>query len=408
MGDPMNAPVPAPSRAEQLKLLTQTTRDTEMGRLLRMFWHPVALSKDIGAGQAIPVKAFGEELTLYRGESGKPHLVGGRCRHRQTVLHTGWVQGDTIRCMYHGWQYEGSGRCVQRPAEKEAAVPPACKIPGYAVHEYCGLVFAFMGEGPAPEFDLPRKDVYEVPGARVVATRETWNLNWFQQIENSLDAVHVSFVHQALRVGPFGDAVTNAMPDLSYSENEAGIEQTATRSHDNVRKSDWTFPNNNHVVVPGLEKGDPWIDFGIWMVPQDDEHSTRFTLYVMAPGSDEANARFDDYFRKFGTYNAEDHFDELFHHRKGPPEEDFLAGLISAQDYIAQKGQGTIADRSLELLGKSDLGVVTLRRVFLRELEALRNGGPTKQWRKRAVPLALPTQPGTPQAAQAAQTASAG
>ncbi|OWT61910.1 iron-sulfur containing oxygenase [Candidimonas nitroreducens] len=365
-----------------------------MGRLLRMFWHPVALSDEVEPGEAIPVRIFGEELTLYRGESGTPYMVAGRCRHRQTVLHTGWVQGERIRCMYHGWQYDGTGACTQRPAEKEQAVPPHCRIPGYAVHEYCGLIFAYLGEGAAPEFELPRKDVFEVPGVRIKVTRETWNMNWFQQIENSLDAVHVSFVHQALRVGPFGNAVTTAMPDLSYDENEAGIEQTATRSKDNVRKSDWTFPNNNHVLVPGLQKGDPWIDFGIWMVPEDDEHSTRFTIYAMAPGSAEANRRFDEYFEKFGTYNAQDHYDELFHQRKGPPPEDFLAGLISAQDYIAQRGQGVIADRSKELLGRSDLGVITLRRIFWRELEALRTGKPAKQWRKRAIPLALPTQPG--------------
>ncbi|WP_345245467.1 Rieske 2Fe-2S domain-containing protein [Pigmentiphaga soli] len=395
----MNHPAAAPGRMEQLRLLTQTGPDTEMGRLLRLFWHPVALSADVAPGQAMPVKALGEELTLYRGASGTPYLVGGRCRHRQTLLHTGWVQGERIRCIYHGWQFDGSGRCVQRPAEKEASVPAGCRIPGYAVQEYCGMVFAYLGQGEPPPFELPRKDVFEVPGVLLAVTKETWNINWFQQIENSLDAVHVSFVHQALRVGPFGDAVTTMMPDLSYTENEAGIEQTAVRSQDNVRKSDWTFPNNNHVLVPGLQQGDPWIDFGIWMVPQDDEHSTRFTIYAMAPGSDEANERFRAYFRRFGGYNADEHHDELFFQRKGPPEEDFLAGLISAQDYIAQKGQGTIADRSQEMLGRSDLGVVTLRRVFWRELDALRNGRPTKAWRKRAEPLALPTQPGRPKEA---------
>jgi 5,5'-dehydrodivanillate O-demethylase len=383
-----------PTRAEQLRLLTQTGRDTEMGTLLRRFWHPVALSSDVKDGNAIPLKVLGEELTLYRGASGTPHLVGGRCRHRQTVLHTGWVEGDHIRCMYHGWQYDGSGRCTQRPAEKEQSVPMACKIPGYPIHEYHGMIFAYLGEGDAPEFDLPQKDCFEVEGARIVATKESWEINWFQQIENSLDPVHVSFVHRTLRVADFGKAVTDGIPELSYQETDAGIEQTATRSADNVRKSDWTFPNNNHVVVPGLQKGDPWIDFVIWMVPQDDEHSTRFTLYVLPPGNDAATARFDDYFRKFGTYNADDHYDELFRHRKGPPEEDFLAGLISAQDYLAQKGQGTIADRSLEMLGKSDLGVVTLRRIFVRELEAQRSGLPTKTWKKRTSMQQLPTQPG--------------
>jgi len=390
----------SPSRSELLGMLTQTTPGTEMGRLLRQFWHPIALSKDLASGSAVPVKVLGEELTLYRGATGTPHLVAGRCRHRQTLLHTGWVEGDRIRCMYHGWQFAGDGTCTERPAEKEKQPPAACRIPAYAVHEYAGLVFAWLGEGPAPAFDLPRKDCLEAEGVVVVATRESWRINWFQQIENSLDATHVSFVHRALRVASFGDAVTAAIPELSYAETEAGIEQTARRGEDNVRKSNWTFPNNNHVVVPGLGAGDPWIDFVIWMVPADDEYSTRFTLYAFKPQNEEQKQRFLGQFERFGQYNADEHYEELFLQRKGPAEEDVI-GLISAQDYLAQRGQGVIADRELELLGRSDLGIVTLRRIFWREMEALRNGQPTKQWRKRAQPQELPTQPGL-QKAQAA------
>ena len=199
-------------------------------------------------------------------------------------------------------------------------------------------------------------------------------------------------MHRALRVASFGEAVTNAIPDLSYEETEAGIEQTARRADNNVRKSNWTFPNNNHVVVPGLFAGDPWIDFVIWMVPADDERATRFTLYAFKPETDEQKSKFLGQFEKYGQYNADEHYDELFHHRKGPDEADVI-GLISAQDYIAQRGQGVIADRDQEMLGKSDLGVMTLRRLFWRELEAIRNGTPTKKWRKRTVDV-LPTQPG--------------
>lgn len=387
------------TKNEQLRLLPQTGPDTEMGRLLRRFWHPIALSSKLASGKAVPVRVLGEDLTLYRGESGQPHLVGGRCRHRLTALHTGWVEGERIRCIYHGWQYDGEGRCTERPAERDdKGVPASCKIAGHALHEYGGLIFAYLGDGPAPAFDLPRKDALERPGALLVATQETWNLNWFQQIENSLDAVHVSFVHQALRVGPFGGAITNAIPELSYTETEAGIEQQAVRGKDNVRKSNWTFPNNNHVVVPGIQPGDPWIDFVIWMVPSDDEHSTRFTLYSMLPTNDDEKQRFEQYFEKFGSYNAQEHHDELFLEAKGPPEEDFLAGLISAQDYLAQMGQGTIADREHELLGRSDLGIVTLRRIFWRELEALRQGQPAKEWRKRAATPILPKPAGAPAA----------
>lgn len=380
------------SQSAQKKLLTQTTPGTEMGRLLRMFWHPIALSKSLANGKTLLITVLGEEFTLYRGDSGKAFLVGSHCRHRRTLLHTGWVEGDRIRCMYHGWTYDGTGACVERPAEKEKSVPASCKIPGHAVHEYCGLIFAYIGEGEAPSFDLPRKDALEAEGVVVVATQESWRINWFQQIENSLDATHVSFVHRALRVASFGEAVTNAIPDLSYEETEAGIEQTARRADNNVRKSNWTFPNNNHVVVPGLFPGDPWIDFVIWMVPAGDERATRFTLYAFKPETDEQKSKFLGQFEKYGQYNADEHYYELFHHRKGPDEADVI-GLISAQDYIAQRGQGVIADRDLEMLGKSDLGVMTLRRLFWRELEAIRNGTPTKKWRKRTVDV-LPTQPG--------------
>ena len=384
----------AEKRAEQLNMLTRTGPDSEMGRLLRLFWHPIALSRDLQTGSAVPVRLLGEDFTLYRGHSGKAHLVGGRCRHRLTVLHTGWVEGDEIRCMYHGWKFDGSGRCTERPAEKDPRnVPASCRIPGHPVHEYAGMLFTYIGGGPAPEFDLPRKDCLETPGAVTAATKETWTINWFQQIENSLDPVHVSFVHQTLRVGEFGGAVTTAIPELSYLETEGGLEQTAQRAPDNIRKSDWTFPNNNHVVVPGMQRGDPWIDFVIWMVPADDEHSTRFTLYAMTPTNEDEKQRFLGYFQKHGRYNADDHYHELFHERKAPPEEDFLAGLISAQDYIAQRGQGVIADREHEMLGRSDLGIVTLRRIFWRELQALREGRPTKAWRKRPHVGALPIPP---------------
>ncbi len=90
-----------------------------MGTLLRKFWHPIALTDEVANGKARAVRVLGEDLTLYRGDSGQPHLVGGRCAHRCTVLHTGWVQGEQIRCMYHGWRYDETGLCTEIPAEKQ-------------------------------------------------------------------------------------------------------------------------------------------------------------------------------------------------------------------------------------------------------------------------------------------------
>ena len=392
-GDAVNKEDTKAVRAAQFEQLTQTARDSEMGRLLRRFWQPVALSADAAPGKAAPVRVLGEELTLYRGESGRAYLIGGRCSHRRTLLFTGWVDGEELRCVYHGWQYDGRGRNVRRPAEGDEG-HPECHVAGYPVHEYCGLVFAWMGEGDAPEFDLPRKPCFEREGGRVAAGRERWDTHWFQQVENSLDATHVSFVHHAHTTGPFGAAVTTLVPKLEYSETDAGIKQIGRRGENNVRESDWTFPNNNHILVPGLAEGDPWIDVGVWVVPMDDRSSMRFILYGIPPADDAAKRRFDEYMAKYAIYDPAAHRDALFRGEDWPEEADSFVGLTAAQDYIAIRGQGPVADRMNEFLGKSDRGIVFLRRLFWRELDAQREGRSTKIWRKRAETVELPRQPG--------------
>ena len=117
---------------------------TLAGRYLRRFWQPFYRSQDLKSGMAMPVKVMNEEFTLYRGETGTPHLVGFRCAHRGTQLSSGWIEGDSLRCRYHGWVYDSSGQCVEQPAEPE----PFCqriKVRGYPVKEYLGLIFVYLG-----------------------------------------------------------------------------------------------------------------------------------------------------------------------------------------------------------------------------------------------------------------------
>jgi 5,5'-dehydrodivanillate O-demethylase len=239
-----------------------------------------------------------------------------------------------------------------------------------------------MGELPAPAFDLPRKEAFDREGAIVYPLKEPWDCNWFQQIENSLDAVHVSFAHQGFWVGPFGEAVTSEIPELSYAENDAGLEQTATRSNGNVRRGNWIFPNNNYINTPGVAEGDPWINISVWVLPVDDYHATRFFLWGIDSTTPQADARFRAHMERWGGYQAPEHYEELFHRRIYPDPEDKLVGLTFAQDYVAVRGQGTRAEREKEILGVSDMGVVRLRRLFWRELDLQREGRPTKQWKR--------------------------
>ena len=148
-------------RRERMEALAQTGRATGMGNLLRKFWHPVAVADQIAVGKGMPIQIMGEELTLYRGASGTPYLVAGRCAHRLTLLHTGWIEGENIRCMYHGWQYNGSGKCVNQPGERDPLkhdLTPAPELPGVPLMKqfYPNIVaYAFHGiwgpPGMAPD-----------------------------------------------------------------------------------------------------------------------------------------------------------------------------------------------------------------------------------------------------------------
>ena len=89
--------------------LAHTGPGTLAGRFMRRFWHPVALARELKVGRTLPVRIMSEDFTLYRGDSGKAYAVAFRCAHRGTQLSTGWVEGENLRCFYHGWVYDGSG-----------------------------------------------------------------------------------------------------------------------------------------------------------------------------------------------------------------------------------------------------------------------------------------------------------
>lgn len=377
--------------AERLHKLTQCGPGTEMGELLRQFWHPITVASTIRAGQARHMHVLGEELTVYRGESGTAYAVGGRCAHRCTVLHTGWVQGEEIRCIYHGWKYDSSGQCTEAPAEGSSFARHV-KISGYPVREYAGLLFIYMGDPANADtmFDLQRKPEYEDPNNLIIAREQTWPCNFFQQVENSLDAVHVSFVHRAGKIGPFGAAVTSDIPALDYIETSAGIRQIARRSAANVRVSDWTFPNYNHIVTPGRTKDSPWVHRGVWNVPATDTSTLKLGVYAIPSQGPEIDRDTYAHFKKFADYNPADHHDELFNDQQWP--EDPSLQLTPAQDYVAIRGQGEIVKRNAEYLGSSDSGIVLLRRIFWREMEALRDGKECKHWAPLAQKPDLPIQ----------------
>src|ERR1700735_3784591 len=121
------------------------------GRLIAQSWQPIALSKDLVFGRPKRIKFLGIYYTLYRGEDGVPRLTQDRCPHRRTSLAYGTVEGNSIRCRYHGWKFGPDGQGEVFPAETATYARSIC-IESYATEEYLGLIFCFVGEGAPPEF----------------------------------------------------------------------------------------------------------------------------------------------------------------------------------------------------------------------------------------------------------------
>ncbi len=374
--------------ASPFEALTRTGPSTPMGALLRKYWQPLAVGADLPAGKAKPVRIMSEDLTLYRGQSGRPYVVGGRCAHRGTLLHTGWVEQESIRCRYHGWVFDGTGQCVEMPAE-DPSYPPKVKIASYPTLEYKGLIFAYLGVGKPPPFPTrPELD----RGTIHFAVGDPWPCNWFQGLENSMDSVHVAFVHST---SMFGQRLTTKVPTIEAEETEFGMRMTAARSPENVRINELHFPNQLHIrAVDMLDPNNAFWDTYVYYIPIDDEHHVQLCSFA-APLEGKGLEMWQRYLEKAAKlpkYRLMEHHEDVFSGRM-PPTDNGWFDFINAEDYIAQVGQGTLVDRNEEHLGKSDLAMILMRRIWQRELTEMQQGKPMKAWVTPKEPVDLPVPP---------------
>jgi 5,5'-dehydrodivanillate O-demethylase len=206
--------------------------------------------------------------------------------------------------------------------------------------------------------------------------------NWLQCYENSADEVHVSFVHR-----PGGShAAIAELPLIEAEETDWGMLRLGKRKGGKVRVSLHYMPNVTRVVVPPLAGFDGvggWSEIFFSFTPIDDEnHLWLITSQVKVSGS-EAEA----FLAKKAEY--------LKQCAAAPPVmqlvDDVWAGrrrlvdvehpdLAIVQDIAVQAGQGRIAKRDKDRLGRSDTAIILWRKMLTRELRALAEGRPAKKW----------------------------
>jgi 5,5'-dehydrodivanillate O-demethylase len=360
---------------------------TAAGRFMRKFWQPLYVANDLAPGTAKPVSIMSEDFTLYRGQSGKPYLIDFRCAHRQTQLSAGWIEDDCIRCFYHGWKYDGSGQCVEIPGEQESLAEQV-KIRSYPVQEYLGLIFVYIGEGEPPA--MPRYPECEGPGILDALSKGIWPCNYFSQLDNAGDPIHIPYTHREARrrVG-IETPVRRMIPE----ETEYGIKYTTTTANGDKIVRHFFMPNiiqlitnlrHDGIFLDDSPSGGAIMPRLVWQVPIDDQNFVAFVVTYIPLTGEKA--------KKFHALRRE------IQHKDGiAPQEvgnAILAGklrmtdvvtsdvykLIQIEDYVAQVGQGAIPDHTKDRLCRNDIAIVLLRKIWERELRALVENRPLKVW----------------------------
>ena len=185
------------------------------------FWYPAIESSDLG-DEPRQVTMLGCDFVLFRDSDGQAHCLANTCVHRGGSLGHGQVKDGCIQCPYHGWQYDGNGRCLRIPSiGRDGTIPPRAKVDSYQVEERYGLVFAFLGDLPEEERP-PIQTITEWDQNDWRATLVGWefNANMERAVENSLDPAHNEFVHPTH--GFQGEREDYRVPDMEIVEEELG------------------------------------------------------------------------------------------------------------------------------------------------------------------------------------------
>lgn len=374
--------IPQPSLPEDVGY-DRTGPGTPAGRYLRRFWIPVAELTDVAPGRAKTIQIMSERFTFYRGTSGGAHLVANYCAHRHTVLGTGWVEGDCIRCFYHGWSYDADGQCVEQPAEDESFAEKV-RIKAYPVREYQGLVWAYLGEGDPPPFQT--FDLFEGEGVRRTNSyvRRT---NFFNLLENSADWIHPYFVHSRSAFTAVG--VNREIPKVWADETGFGIVAHQRYSDGKTGATYILMPLGMYIVAVSTPTKEHEKIHSIhhiaFRIPIDDYSHRSFMLTFAELTGDEAE-RYRENEDRAGSrlrdltpgadviaaiLRGEMHVNEVDLER---------ADIVGIQDSVVMEPQPPMSEREPDRLGRSDAPVILLRRIYAREMRAFTRGEPVKDW----------------------------
>jgi phthalate 4,5-dioxygenase len=389
--------------AEENALLTRVGPGSLMGDLMRQYWIPVVQTAELAAGgRPKRVRILGEDLVAFRDPGGRPGLVSEFCAHRRASLYFARNEERGLRCVYHGWQYGLDGACLDQPNERpESSFQDKVALPAYPCAERGGVVWTYMGRASGAP-GLPELEWAMVPEAQRFVSKFWQGCNYLQALEGGVDPAHISFLHGILNArdeaarraldnaaAGFGFAAQlERAPHIEVAETPTGLllgaRREAPAGQYYWRITQYLLPF--HTMPPAEVGDDPLLHTHVWIPMDDDQlvnwciswHPTRAitpeevaefhagsSIHVTSYATPTSDAygdirpvanRTNDYLADWEAQRSRKFF--------GVPG-------VGAQDKAITESQG-VYDRSLERLGRADLGIIRVRKRLLDAAVALR------------------------------------
>ncbi|TAN47417.1 MAG: aromatic ring-hydroxylating dioxygenase subunit alpha [Methylococcaceae bacterium] len=394
---------------EDNELLTRIGKGTPMGDLLRQYWMPAALSTELSDcdGAPLRVRLLGENLIAFRASSGQVGLVAEACPHRGASLFFGRNEAEGLRCAYHGWKFDNTGRCSDLPNEApDCPLKHKVKLQAYPCRERNGVVWTYMGPRtePPPLPDLEwnlRTD--NIP----FLWRNYRACNWVQAMEGDIDSSHINFLHSTLDAGDLSTVPGVPLPGYAAPGirllQESGIPRLEVRNtaagalHTSARRLDdgseyhrvhpFLFPFHT-MVGGGTSAAEVSFNGKLW-VPMDDEQTlilewqfrpdrawseverTALLAARIPHGLQEPTSAPAGIWRPRACADN----DYLLDRRLEKTQ--LFCGILSnpLQDAAMQESMGAIVDRTREHLGPADTVIIRVRRLLIDAARALREHG---------------------------------
>ena len=391
-------------KREDNELLCRVGPDTPMGKLLRQYWFPALPSREFpeADGDIKRMRLLGENLVMFRDTEGRMGAIAEACPHRGASMYFGRNEECGIRCPYHGWKFDITGRCVDMPTEPEDSnFARKVRARAYPCRDVNHMVWIYMGDRevppPLPDFEVNTLPAEEVAEPNIMMEEA----NWVQNMEGDLDSVHLDWVHKRLSkdappppLGTHGFYNPDPKPaTLDVVTTDYGCFYSAMRKLDDDRE--WHRVNQFIFPFHTMISAGPQVVFRSF-VPLDDYHAMLITQ-VATPGKaipDALNRSNIDPFAEVGGYIARSH----------DPRSYFMTVANKTNDYWldreVQKGRMfcgipfvmnlpdramtelmcdadglPLYDRTQEHLGTTDVFVIAVRRQLLNAAKRLRDSG---------------------------------